>query len=319
MPCYKPLIAYRLDGKITFNKPFVAAKGFNLPCGRCVGCRLENSRQWAARLMHEQQMHEKSCFITLTFNPTSLEKRKNPHSLDLTEFQKFMKRLRRKHGKGISYFHCGEYGDKNQRPHYHAIIYGYDFPDRDPIKVNNGFQLYVSSELEQLWSDPVTKESYGFHRIGNVSFESAAYVARYCMKKWKGEGSQEHYQLIDEDGVVHERHPEYASMSTKPAIGKRWYEKFGWTDCHANDYITIPRKDGTRILARPPRAYDKWLCTCTDKETKCDCRLSILKRKRLLAQNDPIQENHPDTPEMQTLLKQMEAKSYKLGRLIRNL
>lgn len=320
MPCYKPLIAYRLDGQITFNKPFVYAKGFNLPCGRCTGCRIEHSRQWATRLMHEQQMHEQSCFITLTFNQHSLEKRKNPYTVDRTEFQKFMKRLRKKTGKKLSYFHCGEYGDLNKRPHYHAIIYGHDFSDKEQIGNSNGIPLYVSSQLEDLWSDPKTKESLGFHRIGKVSFESAAYVARYCMKKWKGEGLEEHYQIIDDDGVIHDRHPEYATMSTKPAIGKRWYEKYGWTDCHANDYVTIPRKDGKRIIARPPRAYDKWFCQCpAEQETKCKCRLSELKKKRILAQNAPIQDNHPDTAEMQELWRLMEVKSHKLGRLIRNL
>ena len=121
MPCYTPLIAYRENGKVTFNKPFPFAKGFNLSCGRCTGCRLDHSRQWATRLMHETQMHEHTCFITLTFNPASLEKRKNPHSLDMSEFQKFMKRLRRKTEKKISYFHCGEYGEKNLRPHYHGL------------------------------------------------------------------------------------------------------------------------------------------------------------------------------------------------------
>ena len=99
MKCYHPLTAFRIDGKIVFNSPFPYAKGFNLPCGQCVGCRLNYSRQWATRIMHEAQMHETSCFITLTFNPESLNNREVPSSLDVREFQRFMKRLRKKHGE----------------------------------------------------------------------------------------------------------------------------------------------------------------------------------------------------------------------------
>ena len=93
MACYHPLLAFRNEGKITFNKPFPFAKGFNLPCGQCVGCRLEYSRQWAVRLVHENQMHEKSCFITLTFNQEELDKRSNPASVDVRDFQTFSSKL----------------------------------------------------------------------------------------------------------------------------------------------------------------------------------------------------------------------------------
>jgi hypothetical protein len=113
--CYHPLLAYKSEGKVVFEKPFAFARGFNLPCGQCIGCRLNYSRQWAIRLVHEAQMHEKSCFITLTFNDESLFARENPYSLDKTEYQRFMKRLRKKYGKQVRFFHCGEYGDKKQK------------------------------------------------------------------------------------------------------------------------------------------------------------------------------------------------------------
>ena len=96
MTCYSPLLAYKVDGQITFNKPFDIAKGFNIPCGQCIGCRLTYSRNWAIRCVHESQMHQENCFITLTFSPEALEKRNNPYSLDKREFQLFMKRLRKK-------------------------------------------------------------------------------------------------------------------------------------------------------------------------------------------------------------------------------
>ena len=164
-----------------------------LPCGQCVGCRLERSRQWAIRCMHEAQMHEDNCFITLTFNPESLDDRSNPWSLDVRDFQLFMKRLRKKYGAGIRFYHCGEYGELNKRPHYHACIFGFDFPDKRLWKVtNSGHRLYISESLDELWP-------FGFCTIGNVTFESAAYVARYIMKKVNGDAAADHYEWIDED------------------------------------------------------------------------------------------------------------------------
>lgn len=247
MPCYHPLLAYRLDGKITFNKPFVYAKGFNLPCGQCVGCRLSYSRQWAIRCVHEAQMHEHNCFITLTFSPEELEKRENPQSLDVGEFQRFMKRLRKKYGKGVRFFHCGEYGEKNKRPHYHALLFGVDFSDRVLWSQRNGVKLYVSDNLSKLWP-------YGFSTIGDVTFESAAYCARYVMKKIKGEGASDHYMFTDmSTGEVSQVKPEYATMSRKPGIGKTWFDKYK-SDVFPNDYCVIRGHE-----VKPPRYYETLL------------------------------------------------------------
>lgn len=248
MPCYHPLLAYRLDGKITFNKPFVYAKGFNLPCGQCIGCRLSYSRQWAIRCVHEAQMHENNCFITLTFSPEELEKRKNPASLDVSEFQRFMKRLRKKYGKGVRFFHCGEYGEKNKRPHYHALLFGVDFGDRELWSTRDGVKLYVSDNLSKLWP-------YGFSTIGDVTFESAAYVARYVMKKVRGEGAPDHYSnwLDPITGEITEVKPEYATMSRRDGIGKTWFDKYK-NDVFPNDYCVIRGHE-----VKPPRYYETLL------------------------------------------------------------
>ena len=112
-------------------------------------------------------MHEQSCFITLTFNDEELNKRANPGSLNVRDFQLFMKKLRKKHPeKKICFFHCGEYGEKNNRPHYHALIYNHDFPDRKLFKQRKEIKLYTSKELEELWP-------YGFSTIGdkNVKYK----------------------------------------------------------------------------------------------------------------------------------------------------
>jgi hypothetical protein len=247
MTCYHPLLAYRNEGKVVFNKPFPYAKGFNLPCGQCIGCRLKYSQEWAIRLMHENQMHEESCFLTLTMSPDYLESRENPWSLDKKEFQRFMKRLRKKYGSKIRYFHCGEYGEKNNRPHYHAIIFGMDFEDKELFQVRDEIRLYTSETLAKLWP-------FGFVTIGEVTMESCAYVARYVTKKIKGKDAEKHYIRWDPstgEGVPIE--PEYATMSRKPGIGKSWFEKFK-ADVYPHDYVVVNKHE-----IRPPRYYDNLL------------------------------------------------------------
>ena len=193
-------------------------------------------------------MHEESCFITLTMNDEYLATRENPLSLDKSEFQRFMKRLRKRYGKEIRYFHCGEYGEKNQRPHYHAIIFGLDFKDKELFKVRDEIRLYTSESLAELWP-------HGFVTIGEVTYESAAYVARYVTKKIKGKDAEDHYIRWDPstgEGIPIE--PEYATMSRKPGIGKTWFDKYK-NDVYPHDYVVI--KGEYKI--RPPRFYDSKL------------------------------------------------------------
>ena len=247
MTCYHPLLAYRNEGKVVFNKPFPYAKGFNLPCGQCIGCRLKYSQEWAIRLMHEKQMHEQSCFLTLTMSPEYLESRENPWSLDKSEFQRFMKRLRKRYGNQIRYFHCGEYGEKNRRPHYHAIIFGMEFEDKELFQTRDEIRLYTSEILAKLWP-------YGFVTIGEVTMESCAYVARYVTKKIKGKDAEKHYIRWDPqtgEGVPIE--PEYATMSRKPGIGRSWFEKYK-ADVYPHDYVVVNKHE-----IRPPRYYDNLL------------------------------------------------------------
>jgi hypothetical protein len=295
MPCYHPLLAYKCDGKVVFDKPFAFAKGFNIACGRCVGCRLDYSRQWAIRCVHEAQMHDNNCFITLTFSPEELKKRKNPYSLDKTEFQRFMKRVRKKYGHKIRFFHCGEYGDKNKRPHYHALLFGHDFEDKKLWSTNNGFRLFVSEELQELWP-------YGFSTIGECNFQTAAYCARYVMKKITGDAAEEHYKITDEYGEVHNIEPEYCTMSRREGIGYEWYMQYGWDDCHKHDYVVI---NGHEV--RPPRYYDK-LC---DEE-----KFIKIKEKRVAQLDEPYDEYNE---RMDRLWVKEEVKIRKIEQLVRNL
>lgn len=251
MPCYAPLQAWRsrrvnpATGKrgVVFKR----SEGFEdmplqVPCGQCIGCRLEKSRQWAIRCVHEASLYDDNCFITLTYDDAHL-----PYdgSLNKKHFQDFMKRLRKRFGEGIRFFHCGEYGEQFRRPHYHACLFNFDFSDKVLYKItHSGMRLYNSSALSELWP-------FGFSVIGSVTFESAAYVARYICKKITGEPADEHYQVFRPDtGEVFKIEPEYCTMSRRPGLGKGFYEKYK-DDLLKNDYVVINGK-----TVKPPKFYD---------------------------------------------------------------
>lgn len=261
MPCYYPMKAWRSrlgktkNGKwpITFDKKEgYIDKELTIPCGHCIGCRLERSRQWAIRCVHEASLHHDNCFITLTYNKDNVDKNR---SLDKRDFMLFMKRLRKQCGKGIRFFHCGEYGEccgvcglsrkecicekytpDIGRPHHHACIFNYKFRDRLLWDVRNGISLYRSPSLEKLWT-------YGYSVIGDVTWESAAYVARYVTKKITGEKAENHYKG---------RLPEYVTMSRNPGIAYEWYVKNKY-DLYRHDMLVI--RDG--FICKPVRYYDK--------------------------------------------------------------
>lgn len=156
-----------------------------------------------------------------------------------------MKRLRYQQApKIIRFYHCGEYGEKNKRPHYHTLLFNHDFSDKIPYSETQGTPLFISENLTQLWGK-------GFCTIGEVTFDSAAYVARYIMKKITGNKAKEHYKSLDtETGEIHNIVPEYTTMSRRPGIGTGWYDKFK-PDVYPDDFIII---NGKKM--RPPRFYD---------------------------------------------------------------
>lgn len=221
MACYCPLEAYKPEGggKLVFSPKGALTIGcIHIPCGQCIGCRLDRSVLWATRIMHESRMHKFSSFVTLTYDDEHL-----PYGgcLHYRHFQLFMKRLRKKLGP-VRFFMCGEYGDQFGRPHYHAALFGVAFGDRTPWRKSSaGFQLYRSKVLEAAWD-------FGGAEIGDLSFESAAYVARYCTKKVTGDMAESHYaKLVPETGELIQIPPEFARMSLKPGIGTDWFRKYG--------------------------------------------------------------------------------------------
>ena len=248
MSCVNPLKAYQcFDKSIVFDeiRKHDIVRSLNLPCGQCIGCRLERSRQWAMRCMHEASLYENNCFITLTYDNTHLP---SNGSLHYKDFQLFIKRLRKKLGHNrVRYYMAGEYGENFGRPHFHACIFGYDFHDKKLWKrTSSGSMLYRSKDLELLWP-------FGYSSVGDVNFESAAYVARYIMKKITGKKAKDHYEEIDpESGEIVKRVPEFNKMSLKPGIGANWLKKFK-NDVYPHDYVVVRGKK-----MKPPKAYDKW-------------------------------------------------------------
>lgn len=251
MPCYRPNQGYwsRAVHPRTGNRFVVFNKqdGFvdlpvKVPCGQCVGCRLKRSRDWAIRCIHEASLWKSNCFITLTYNNEFLPE---DHSLHHEDFQKFMKRLRKRFGEGIRYYMCGEYGSQYGRPHYHAVLFNHDFIDKNVWMVKRDIPIYVSQALKELWP-------FGFSTVGDVTFESAAYVARYIMKKITGEIADDHYEWINpETGEIFRRKPEYCQPSRNGGIGRGWFEKYG-KEVYPDDFVIVK---GKRL--RPPRFYDK--------------------------------------------------------------
>lgn len=225
-------------GKFPLRGPKIGdiTKPVQVPCGKCIGCRLERSRQWAIRCINEAQEHEKTCFITLTYRNEELTYGNEKPTLFPRDFQLFLKRLRKQRGNGIRFFGCGEYGDRYGRPHYHACIFGTDFPDKVQISEKDGIPLYTSAELEKLWP-------LGFNTVGDLNFETAAYVARYCLKKKTGKKAS----YYEEEGLI----PEFTRMSRRPGIGSSWLKKYQ-SDVYPHDYMVI--RGG--IKTRPPRFYD---------------------------------------------------------------
>lgn len=266
MRCLYPrTVGFKSDGKtICWSKKSYSKEypPFKLPCGKCIECRLEYARTWAIRCVHEAKMNEDNSFVTLTYNDEHLQSSK----LQYRDFQLFIKKLReniyqstldqlsiinqgntlnetqQKHfiqSSQISIFVTGEYGDKNKRPHWHALIFNWRPQDAKPAYKNErGDQLYTSELLEKIWGK-------GKCDIGDVTFESAGYVARYAAKKLVHGYDDHEYQPI-------------SKKSSKHAIGKRWLEKY-WPELLTHGKVLIIKKDGSTAECPIPRYYEKWL------------------------------------------------------------
>lgn len=245
--------------------------------------------------MHEASLHDANCFVTLTYSDEHLP---SDGSLHKPHFQAFMKRLRAQLGHRISYLHCGEYGDDNGRPHYHALLFGYRPPDLRFFKRSySGEDLYVSDKLDATWA-------LGHCWVGELTLQSAAYVARYSLKKVTGERAADHYRRINEDGEIIYLQPEYVTMSTRPAVGERWFQKFK-SDAFPSDFLV---HDGQKYPV--PRYYTKLL----ERENRKMYRR--VKLERILDAANPKQRAENSTARLRV---REECKTARMGRKVRSL
>jgi hypothetical protein len=244
MPCYSPLTAWMAappNRGVVFTARFSSGPSFQLPCGRCIGCRLARSAEWATRISHEASLHQFNSFLTLTYSDQHLPYHQ---SVSIRELQLFLKRLRKSlEPQKVRFVACGEYGEKTFRPHYHVILFGHDFMrDRYPWKKSkSGHQTYRSPSLEKLWP-------YGHCEIGTVTPQSGGYVAKYTTKKIYGDSPRAiaHYTregVDDKTGEVRtwEVQREFLLTSRRPGIGAGWYERFS-ADAFPSDFVVVQGK-----------------------------------------------------------------------------
>lgn len=251
MACRHPMVAHRTFGRTKNGRvpmKFICkASSFSgrwgpdlmmLPCRQCIGCRLEQSRQAAIRLVHELKFWPYSGFLTLTYDDGHLPAFA---SLDAARWTKFARDLRdrfsyRDLGK-LKFFAVGEYGDESLRPHYHAIVFAEAPLLVDQVEPSRtGCPQFESPHVSAVWPD-------GRHRISEVTFESAAYCARYVLKKINGGGAFAHYGRRAREFV---RWPK--------GLGKGHFERW-WRDIYPSDQVCLPGR-GSFL---PPPYYDRLL------------------------------------------------------------
>lgn len=222
-----------------------------IPCGQCMECRLNYSRQWANRLMLERQYHDSAYFLTLTYDNEHVPRHSyidketgevyESLSLVKRDAQLFMKRLRSKYYEDSIRFYCaGEYGSKTFRPHYHLILFGLHPNDLKYFQRTDFGNYYTSEELSAVWNN-------GNILITDCTWETCAYTARYVTKKLNG-GLKEFYE-------IHNLQPEFSTMSNKPGIGRMYYDDHCST-IFENEYINLSTEKGG-IKFKPPRYYEK--------------------------------------------------------------
>lgn len=246
MPCEAPIRAYPAaeGGRVKFftrrDRQYWAEpyNGLQVPCGTCILCREEQARQWAVRITHEATLHPDNSFVTLTYDEAH---RPENGSLDYSHLRDFWKRLRYHFGT-LSYYAVGEYGDKTNRPHYHACIFGQAFvQDR----------IIIKREPNLLWTSPHLANAWGLGMVsvGALTIESARYTANYVTKKL---GAKARYQgIAEETGEFIPLEQPRPFMSRN--IARRWWDTWnqGVID---HDRVVIAGQP-----QKPPKIYDRWL------------------------------------------------------------
>lgn len=240
----------RYESIVTSGVPYI-----QVPCGKCLECRLQYTRSWADRCVLESKNSKHNYFITLTYNDESLPENGSLCERDVTLF---LKRLRKKLGcHKFKYFYCGEYGDTTLRPHYHLILFDvplndltYEFKSIVDGQIQKDLlmkraDLMYSETIWSLWyrlNDDGIKQSLGNISVGRFSFDTACYVAQYVTKKINGKMEK----FYKEFNVV----PEFLRMSK--GIGKSAFND----DLYLFDNIVVASPKGAHV-ASIPRYFDK--------------------------------------------------------------
>lgn len=293
MPCYFPWTGYRTSGgEVIFSERGDVVSTVTLPCGKCIGCRLDKSQEWATRCLHESKLHRENAFITLTY---SREHVPADWSVSVEAIQKFIKRLRRRvEPARFRYFAVGEYGEKLSRPHYHVLLFGYMFPDRTVWRTSKrGDTVWRSKLLEEVWP-------FGHSEIGLVTKESAGYCARYALKKVYGDKAADHYlRLHPDSGELVRVRPEFAVMSRRPGIGYEWMQRYV-SDYFPHGSCVVNGKE-----VKAPRYYvDKW-----GKENPDE--LEVLKTVRQARAKLRYEDNTDERLAVKGVVKQAQIQSLK--------
>lgn len=321
MVCYHPLTAYypvlaNSEGKRPLSfRPFegtivddvllrdirdyasIEGLKIKIPCGKCIGCRLDYSRHWAIRSMHEARMSTKSCFVTLTFNDKHLPSDMSVHK---DYIQTWLKRFRKYYGDGIRYMLCGEYGARKGRPHYHILFYDFDFDDKYIYSERRGNLYYRSPSLEKIWTPPYSSDSLGFSVIGECNFETSAYVARYVTKKVFGKQADKHYD---------NREREFLLTSRRPGLGNSFFYKY-YTDMFNLGYVVCQNGSSKKFKAPIPRYYCNLLA---EHDIDVYNRYKIDRLKYLY--DNLFVENLDETRERLDVLEELQ--NLKLDKLVR--
>jgi len=198
-------------------------------------------------------MHKASSFLTLTFDDQHLPKFGQLEKKPLVDF---FKRLRYYYGP-FRYVACGEYGELHRRPHYHVALFGMDFSEDRLLykEARQGQSLFTSARLSRAWKA-------GNALIGDLTFESAAYIARYITKRISGPGASPFPLACDpESGELVMPNGEFLLCSRRPFIGYDWFFKYGHRDVLPHGRVITAQ--GTP--APVPRAYKRVIANSTLK------------------------------------------------------
>lgn len=250
-------------------------------CGQCMECRLAYSREWAIRITHEAQMHSQNCFLTLTYDNENLP----PYGqLVKRDLQLFFKRLRHVVGP-FRYVASGEYGEIRRRPHFHVALFGVDFSS-DRIEYGSGIRgdkIYVSPTVASVWQKSVFPMG---HTIGSLTFESAAYIARYITKKVTGVGASPVPLHSDiETGELVLPNPEFLLCSR--GIGRAWFRDHFFTDVFPHARVITAQGSPAPV----PRYYKNLL-----KEIGHDLSLEMSHRASANMERDLARRIQEDSP-----------------------